>query len=130
MEPLSQFSTRGVDLTVMTAGTVSSDLVTLALLSPEGVWIARAGSAPSLLDSRSGLIAPALDDYGNVWTVPRETPDEVIAFSADGSQSSVTVPWSEASSIVALRLSLDGAGRCLVRARQSGARRGVECGPR
>jgi hypothetical protein len=108
VEPLPQFSTRGVDLTVITAGTVSSDLVNLALLSPDGVWIARAGGAPSLLDSRPDLIAPALDDYGNVWTVSRDTPTEVIAFSADGSQNSVAVPWSEASSIVALRLSLDG----------------------
>ena len=108
VEPLSQFSTRGVDLTRMTAGTISSDLVTLALLSPDGVWLARAGGGPSLLDSRPGLIAPAFDDYGNVWTVSRDTPSEVIAFSADGSQNSVAVPWTEASSIVALRLSLDG----------------------
>jgi hypothetical protein len=61
-----------------------------------------------LLDSRPGLIAPAIDDYGNVWTVPGDTPTEVVAFAADGSQNSVAVPWNEASSITALRLSLDG----------------------
>jgi len=108
VEPLLGLSTRGVDLTAMTAGTVSSDLLSLALLSSDGVWIARAGGAPSLLDSRSGLIAPALDDYGHVWTVPRDSPTEVVAFSAEGSQNAVSVPWTEASSIVALRLSLDG----------------------
>jgi hypothetical protein len=108
VEPLLGLSTRGVDLTAMTAGTVSSDLLSLALLSSDGVWIARAGGAPSLLDSRSGLIAPALDDYGHVWTVPRDSPTEVVAFSAEGSQNAVSVPWTKASSIVALRLSLDG----------------------
>ena len=108
LEPLPQGSTRGLDLTGITAGTISSDLVTLALLSPDGVWVSRAGGAPTLLDSRPGLIAPALDDYGNVWTVPGDTPAEVVAFSADGSENAVAVPWSEASSIVALRLSLDG----------------------
>ena len=108
LEPLPLAATRGVDLRGITEGTTSSDLVNLALLAPDGVWVARAGGAPSLLDSRPGLIAPALDDYGNVWTVPSDTPTEVVAFSADGSQNSVAVPWSEASSIVALRLSLDG----------------------
>ena len=108
LEPFPRSSTRGVDLSGITAGTASSDLVTLALLSPDGVWVSRAGGAPSVLDSRPGLIAPALDDYGNVWTVPRDTPTEVVAFSADGSQNPVAVPWTEASSIVALRLSLDG----------------------
>lgn len=108
VEPLLRVSTRGVDLSGMTAGTVSSDLDILALLSPDGVWVARAGGAPSLVDSRPGLIAPALDDYGHVWTVPRDNPTEVVAFSAEGSQNAVAVPWNEASSIVALRLSLDG----------------------
>jgi hypothetical protein len=61
-----------------------------------------------VVDSRPGLITPALDDYGNVWTVPRDNPTEVLAHAADGSQIAVAVPWSEASSIVALRLSLDG----------------------
>lgn len=108
LEPFPRSSTRGVDLSGITAGTASSDLVTLALLSPDGVWVSRAGGAPSVIDSRPGLIAPALDDYGNVWTVPRDTPTEVVAFSSDGSQNPVAVPWTEASSIVALRLSLDG----------------------
>jgi hypothetical protein len=108
VEPLLRVSTRGLDLSAMTAGTVSSDLDSLALLSPDGVWVARAGGAPSLVDSRPGLIAPALDDYGHVWTVPRDNPTEVVAFSAEGSQNVVAVPWNEASSIVALRLSLDG----------------------
>jgi hypothetical protein len=108
VEPLPLLSTRGVDLTGITAGTVSSDLATLALLSPEGVWVTRAGGDPIVVDSRPGLITPALDDYGNVWTVPRDNPTEVLAHAADGSQIAVAVPWSEASSIVALRLSLDG----------------------
>lgn len=108
VEPLPLLSTRGVDLTGITAGTVSSDLATVALLSPDGVWVARAGSAPTVVDLRPGLIAPAIDDFGNVWTVPRDNPTEVLARAADGIQSVVAVPWSDASSIVALRLSLDG----------------------
>jgi hypothetical protein len=108
VEPLPLLSTRGVDLTGITAGTVSSDLATVALLSPDGVWVARAVGAPTVVDSRPGLIAPAIDDLGNVWTVPRDNPTEVLANAADGSQSVVAVPWSDASSIVALRLSLDG----------------------
>jgi hypothetical protein len=122
VEPLPLFSTSGVDLTGVTAGTVSSDLATLALLSPDGVWVARAGGAPTVVDSRPGLIAPALDDYGNVWTVPRDNPTEVLAWAADGSQIAVGVPWSEASSIVALRLSLDGQRAVVMYVRDDRAR--------
>jgi len=108
VETLTRVSTRGLDLATISAGTVSSDSADLALLAPDGVWVSRAGGAPTLADSRSGLIAPAIDDFGNVWTVPRNNPTDVWSLAADGSQSTVSVPWIAASSIVALRLSLDG----------------------
>jgi hypothetical protein len=72
------------------------------------VWVARGGGPPTLVDSRPGLIAPAIDDYGTVWTVPGGSPTDVWALAPDGSLSTVAVPWIEATSIVALRLSLDG----------------------
>ena len=108
VEALTRVSTRGVDVSSVTAGTLSSEGSHLAVLTSEGVWATGTSGSLTLMDSRPNLIAPAIDDYGNVWTVPRNDPTRVQTYAADGTMTLVTVPWSDADSIVSLRLSVDG----------------------
>ena len=108
VEAFTRVRIRGVDLSTVTAGTLSSDGSRLAVLTAEGVWATDTTGSLTLRDSRPGLVAPAVDDYGNVWTVPRNDPSQVQTYAADGTMTLVTVPWVDADSIVSLRLSVDG----------------------
>lgn len=74
----------------------------------DGVSLVRAGEDPVRLDPRDGLIVPAIDGAGHVWSVPADHPDQLVVFPADGSAEGVQmpVPWS-AASIAALEISRD-----------------------
>jgi hypothetical protein len=77
-------------------------------LSDAGVSLVRNGNI-QLVDSRPGLSAPSLDNFGYVWSVPQASPSDVLVISTDGKQQEVTVPWRAADSILSLTLSHDGA---------------------
>ncbi|WP_162257702.1 GerMN domain-containing protein [Agromyces sp. Root81] len=79
-----------------------------AVLTGAGVSIVRAGEEAVPFDPRDGLIVPALDGHGVVWTVPGAFPDQLVVRPADGSADAVQlpVPWS-GSSIAALEISRD-----------------------
>lgn len=79
-----------------------------AMLTSEGVELVRTPSSRKLLDSRNNLIAPALDSYNFVWSVPSDKPDQLRALSTDGTAYDIQVPWTEATRIVALSISRDG----------------------
>lgn len=81
---------------------------TAAVLSAEGVHVVRAGSAPRLLDERPVLIAPAVDVFGYVWSVPRDAPGELLAYAPDGTEHSVGTTWPDATQITSIALSRDG----------------------
>ncbi|MDF0753065.1 LpqB family beta-propeller domain-containing protein, partial [Marinobacter sp. 71-i] len=36
------------------------------------------------LDTRSGMTKPSIDTEGYIWTVPRDQPEEVVAYGPDG----------------------------------------------
>ncbi|MGB4137078.1 MAG: LpqB family beta-propeller domain-containing protein [Microbacterium sp.] len=61
------------------------------------------------LDGRSGLIAPSLDPFGYVWTVPRDQPGALMAIGADVVEHPIAHAWQDASGISQLRVSPDGA---------------------
>ncbi|QOD93195.1 GerMN domain-containing protein [Chryseoglobus sp. 28M-23] len=79
-----------------------------ALLGPEGVWLARTSSAPDLLlDARPGLIAPSVDGYQFVWSVPADGDGGIIAFELDGTPREVEAALPDDQRIVAMQVSRD-----------------------
>lgn len=60
------------------------------------------------VDTRAGLVAPSIDPFGFVWSVPEGTPTAVEAHGADGVSVDVPGAWPGASQIVAQRVSRDG----------------------
>ena len=81
---------------------------TAAVLTPTGVVSVRSGAQPVALDPRPDLIAPTVDAYGVVMSVPSNSPSALTAFASDGTPTPVTTSWPEASSITSLRMSRDG----------------------
>ncbi|MCI2958054.1 LpqB family beta-propeller domain-containing protein [Agromyces atrinae] len=79
-----------------------------AVLSEAGVSRVQAGSESELLDERPGLIAPALDGYGVVWSVPAGDPGALSWFAPDGSSGTIDPGWPEGTTMVALNVSRDG----------------------
>lgn len=80
-----------------------------AVLSPQGASFVRANAETVLADSRAGLIAPSLDPFGYMWSVPANEPTELLAISTNGEQRAVTVPWKNVDEILSLKVSRDGA---------------------
>lgn len=79
-----------------------------AVRAEDGVWLVREDAEPLPLDPRAGLIVPALDVDGIVWSVPADSPDQLAWFSADGAEGAqIAVPWTS-SRIAALEVSRDG----------------------
>lgn len=106
---LTTGNTAGLNLAGVTGGTLSPSSGRIALLDASGIWYSRDGMADvQLVDSRTGLLAPGLDDYGFVWSVPKSEPTQVRVTSSSGTQTPISVPWGQAISITALRMSVDG----------------------
>jgi hypothetical protein len=107
---------------------VSQDRDTLALLSAAGVSVARPGEAPSVVDGRSGLVAPSLDPLGFVWSVPASAPAQLIAIGPDAEQHAVPGLPSDGR-VVSVDVARDGA-RLLVGLETAGGPRLVVLGIR
>jgi hypothetical protein len=102
--PVSGSLPEGIRAITLAAGSRSA-----AVLSPAGVSVVRLANNPAVLDARPGLIAPALDAFNFVWSVPANAPSQLIAFAVDGRSFAVSVPWGNATSIRSLKVSHDGA---------------------
>jgi hypothetical protein len=93
----------------VTAAALTADHSAATVLTPSGVYAVRsAAQAPVLVDNRPGLIAPAIDNNGYVWSVPTGSPNAVRVTGADGQQGSVKTSWTSATQIVSLAVSRDG----------------------
>ena len=90
-----------------TAITTASGNVLAAILTAQGVSFVRNGNA-QLVDTRSGLIAPALDSFGYLWSVPAAQPSKLVVIPTDGKQIPLEAPWASADSILSLSISRDG----------------------
>jgi hypothetical protein len=89
-----------------TAAALGRDERSAAVRSAEGVYLVRVGEQQVRVDARPGLIAPAIDGAGFVWTVPAGAPGALVA--GDGAtQIPLVAPWSGAS-IAAIEVSADG----------------------
>lgn len=67
-----------------------------------------ADSPVTVVDSRSSLINPGVDPFGFIWSVPRDQPSALTAFSVSGQQSVVADAWPAASEVIAMAVSRDG----------------------
>lgn len=90
------------------ATTLSASQMTAAVLTGDGVYLVNRGDSPILADGRAGLIAPALDNLGYLWSVPAGQPSELQAFSSESGAMPVSTLWPEASEIVSFAISRDG----------------------
>jgi Sporulation and spore germination len=87
---------------------VGEDATAAAVLSADGVFVVRAGQSDALkVDSRAGLIAPSLDDFGYIWTVPKDSPNQIIVYDYEGAGQPVSVSLPVGSSIVSLDIAQD-----------------------
>ncbi|GAA3735803.1 hypothetical protein GCM10022239_09800 [Leifsonia bigeumensis] len=90
------------------AVTLGSHGTVAAVLAADGVYVARTGQAPvRRLDDRPGLIAPSLDDFGYIWSVPADDPTEIVAFDFDGNPHPVSVALPAGATIVSLDVAQD-----------------------
>lgn len=79
-----------------------------ALLNDDGVVLVSDDGA-LLVDDRRGLIAPAFDFLGNVWSVSAADARTLRITAPDGASTSIRAPWLAGREPVAVRVSPDGA---------------------
>ncbi|GAA3768099.1 LpqB family beta-propeller domain-containing protein [Microbacterium kribbense] len=61
------------------------------------------------LDARAGLIDPAVDALGYIWSVPARTPGALLAYGPDDKAVQISGgAWSNASQVSAISISRDG----------------------
>jgi hypothetical protein len=90
-----------------TAITTSNGNTLAGILTSAGAAFIRNGSV-QIADTRSELIAPALDSFGYLWSVPAEQPNKLVVIATDGKQQQLEIPWTTADSILSLAISRDG----------------------
>lgn len=92
------------------AVTVAADRMHAAVRTEQGVHrVDASGGRTALVDARADLLDPAWDSEGYVWSVPRGAPGEVHVTGADGVSHGVSTAWPEATGIMAMEVSRDGA---------------------
>jgi spore germination protein GerM len=107
------------------AVTLSPGQTVAAALTDRGVFGVHVGDDPVLLDPRGGLIAPSVDNFGYVWSVPATRPGELVVYNTAGEAIPVPTPWQEFTGIQALKVSRDGTRViALLRSGGSGASEG------
>jgi len=90
------------------AVSVGENATAAAVLSEEGVFVARAGQTEArLLDARPGLATPAIDDFGYIWSVPMDSPNDIIAFDYAGNGEPISVTLPVGSRILSLDIAQD-----------------------
>lgn len=107
VSPLDQLSAKIVGLSPL-AVSLGQNAASAAVLAADGVYAVTEGKTPpSRIDERPGLIAPAVDDFGFIWSVPRAQPNAVIVYDPDGKPHPVALSLPAASSIVSLDIAQD-----------------------
>ena len=59
-------------------------------------------------DQRPGLIDPTADPSGYSWSVPRDAPSALLAFSPGSEQTAIANAWPEATRVSSIAMSRDG----------------------
>ncbi|MBG6055891.1 hypothetical protein IWX81_002319 [Salinibacterium sp. CAN_S4] len=93
-----------------TAASLAHNRLSAAVLSPEGVSLASAGSSSAaLLDDRPGLIRPSIDTFDFTWTAQGDDASSLLTFGSDGVPHLLQSGLPPDSSIVSMAVSRDGA---------------------
>lgn len=88
---------------------VSIDGTLAAVQLQDGrVYALSAGTRNQVDSERTELIAPSLDPFGFLWTVPENAPRDVQAWSAEVVPHPVALAWSPAERISHMRVAADG----------------------
>jgi hypothetical protein len=105
-----------------TDATLARDKQATAVLAPDGVHLVFASNAdPVLLDNRAGLIAPAIDNAGFVWTVPASDATAIRAYDSKG--TAYVIDGAQfAGRAISLSISRDGARVLILVATDTGPR--------
>ena len=91
-----------------TAITLNPSGTAAAIRNAQGVTrIDDTGVVP--IDERSGLLEPSYDVFNFIWTVQASSPQTLQVTSQDNTVTQLAAPWLAGRSLVALRLSPDGA---------------------
>lgn len=108
INPIPQLSNKIVALGP-TAVALASGKSLAAARNPAGVFVVRTGSAPALLvDDRPGLVAPSIDNFGFVFSVPAGDASALTAFESDGPAHVVGSTLPADASVVSIAVSRDG----------------------
>jgi hypothetical protein len=90
-----------------TAVTVAPDLSEAVALHPGGIsWVA--GGQTLALDSRSGLLAPSLDQLGYVWVYSLSEPGEITVINPGTGRLELSPAWLDTLTVKAIRVSTGG----------------------
>ncbi|MDN4614458.1 LpqB family beta-propeller domain-containing protein [Leifsonia sp. F6_8S_P_1B] len=107
VSPLSGLSDKVVALQP-TAVALTPSRDQAAVLSRGAAYLVRRSGDPVRVDARAGLVAPAIDTEGFVWTVPSTTPGALQVAGANGEPHAVKTDWGGATGIQAVAVSRDG----------------------
>lgn len=108
IEPIDGISGQVLQLDA-TAVSLSGNERYAAVQAPGGVYAVQAGGDPVLVDSRPGLIAPAVDDLEFVWSVPASNPTGLLAIELSGTQHAIASGLPAAGRMLSVEVSRDGA---------------------
>ncbi len=118
----------GLSSSLVAAGavsvTLSNDKQAAAFLGSGGAaYFTRNGNdQPQVLDTRGGLVAPALDPYLYVWSAQAGSAASLITFGADGVQHPVQSGLPADARLVSMDVSRDGTRLLLYLSTDVGAR--------
>lgn len=84
------------------------DYATALLADGHVVRLDAESAGAVVLDERPALIDPSIDPAGTVWSVPRDHPSDVVAFTLEGQRIEVAGAWPGAGTVVAMAVSRDG----------------------
>lgn len=105
--PIEQLSDK-VEKLAPLAVALGASGTTAAVQAADGVYVVRTGQIPvRKVDERPGLIAPSIDDYGFIWSVPAAQPGAIIAYDFDGNPHKVAVAMPSGARIVSLEVARD-----------------------
>ncbi len=106
VKPLDALNQRVMQLEP-NAVTMSQDQRSAAVRNGSGVhWVSESDVVQ--LDVRPGLLEPALDLYGYVWSYATSAPGSILVTKPGQSQELLTIPWMGGRTPVAVRVSNNG----------------------
>jgi Lipoprotein LpqB beta-propeller domain/Sporulation and spore germination len=103
------------------AATLDRSQSTAAVLARGDVYLVT-GAGAKVVDSRQQLIAPSIDPFGYVWSVPATDASAIRAVASDGVVHSITSTVPAGATVVSLDVSHDGTRVLLYLATSAGPR--------